>query len=192
MPNAPTTSEAYEILIKSIGDLCTDLNSGHFRPLLESDVNCYLFHRMIENTCPLENLYSQTRIYGIKKGNRRYDLVIGHSQTNDATVVPSLVVQIKCFQERGQTIQQYNRLYKLIFSEDLPSLEQAYKNFSNCEVELIMDQAFAPSHIHGYLDGYSAGTLRREYITQRFIASSLKAYWVCNDDAAKMTFKILA
>jgi hypothetical protein len=95
MPTVPTTSEAYEMLEKSLWNLCADLNCDRFRPLFESDVGCYLFYRMLENKRPLEHLYCQTRINGIHKGDRRYDLVVGHSETDDATVVPSLVVQIK-------------------------------------------------------------------------------------------------
>ena len=192
MTKVPTTSEAYAMLEQSLSGMCADLNSNQFRPLLESDVGCYLYYRMLENKCALEHLYSETRINGIRKGNRRFDLVVGHSETNDATVVPSLVVQIKCFQKRGQTIQQFHRRYHQIYEEDLPSLEQAYHCFADCEVEVVLDQAQTSTHVHGYLDGITANEVRHEYLTKRFTASSIKMYWICADDTGKMTTKVLA
>jgi len=192
MTKVPTTSEAYKMLEQSLSDMCADLNGDRFRPLLESDVGCYLYYRMLENSCSLEHLYSETRINGIRKGNRRFDLVVGHSETNDATVVPNLVIQIKCFQKRGQTIQQFHRRYHQIYEEDLPSLEQAFNCFADCEVEVILDQAQTSTHVHGYLDGITANEVRHDYLAKRFIAASINMYWVCADDKGKMTTKVLA
>jgi hypothetical protein len=91
VPKMPTTTESFRLLRQAVSDLAKRLNTAEFTPLLESDLNCLLFHDLLQGGCPLRYLYAETRVRGITKGNRRYDIVIGNSETTDATVEPCLM-----------------------------------------------------------------------------------------------------
>jgi hypothetical protein len=113
------TPSAFELLRKSLQELCDAFNRREFSPLLEADVAAYLYHRLLENGCPLPSLYGETRICGIAGKNRKFDIVVGKVNTALACIQPVLVVQIKCFQRWGLSHQQRRRRFAEILSEDI-------------------------------------------------------------------------
>jgi len=119
------TKTAFNLLQKSLKDLCDAFNQAEFFPLLEADVAAYLYHRLLENGCPLSEVYNETRLCGLPRGKRKFNLAIGTVDTVRGCVQPALITQIKAFQRWGFSHQQHRRRFEGIISEDIESLKQA-------------------------------------------------------------------
>lgn len=171
------TNTAFELLQRSLQDLCDAFNQKKFFPLLEADLAAYLYHRLLENGVPLSEMFSETRLCGISKGERKFDLVIGTVNTIRACIQPVLVIQIKAFQRWGHSPQQHKRRFEKILSEDIPSLQQASSILQNGRVEVIIDLALS-SQCTGYLRGKWNGSIRRDVVKERCKEAKIALFWV--------------
>lgn len=147
------TDTALELLNRSLEDLCLDLNRERFFPLLEADIAAYLYHQLLENGCPLNRLFLETRVCGVEDERRRkYDLVMGEVQLESACVDPVLVAEIKCFQRWGHTPSQHRHRFRGILENDLESLGEASQVLPEGRFEIVVDLVSSPLS-HGYLTG---------------------------------------
>ncbi|MCX8062990.1 MAG: hypothetical protein N3D16_10460 [Anaerolineales bacterium] len=171
------TNTAFELLQRSLQDLCDAFNQKKFFPLLEADLAAYLYHRLLENGAPLSEVFSETRLCGISKGERKFDLVIGTVDTTLGCIYPVLVIQIKAFQRWGHSPKQHRRRFEKILSEDIPSLKQASSILQNGRVEVIVDLVLR-SQYTGYLSGKWNGRTRRDVLEERCKEAKIALFWV--------------
>jgi hypothetical protein len=157
------TLTAFNLLRNSLQDLCDAFNRKEFLPLLEADVAAYLYYRLLENGCPLSNLYSETRVCGIAGQKRKFDVVIGLVNTSLACIQPVLVAQIKCFQRWGLSHQQHRRRFEGIISDDIESLRQVEKVLQSGRIEIVADFVLTPQST-GYLSGTWNNQRRRDVL----------------------------
>ncbi len=158
-------------------DLCDVFNRKEFQPLLEADVAAYLYHRLLENGCPLSSLYSETRVCGIGGEKRKFDIVIGAVNTSLACIQPVLVAQIKCFQRWGFTHQQLKRRFEDIITEDIESLKQLAHVLQSGRIEIVADFRFTRQGT-GYLSGIWNQQRRRDVLADLCKASGITLFWV--------------
>jgi len=170
------TKTAFSLLQKSLKDLCDAFNKGEFFPLLEADVAAYLYHRLLENGCPLSEIYNETRLCGLPRGERKFDLVIGTVDTDLGCVQPVLITQIKAFQRWGFSHQQYKRRFEGIISEDIESLKQASRILRDGRVEVIADFVFTLQSA-GYLNGMWDKRQRRDVLVELCKGASVSLFW---------------
>jgi hypothetical protein len=170
------TNSGFELLCKSLQDLCDSFNRKEFQPLLEADAAAYLYHRLLENGCPLPNLYSETRLWGIFGEHRKFDIVIGTIDTSYACIQPILIVQIKCFQRWGLSPQQHRRRFEGIVQEDIESLKQAAGILENGRVELIFD-FLSTTQSMGYLSGNWYKKNRRDVLIDLCKCNNISLIW---------------
>lgn len=171
------TKTAFDLLRKSLQDLCDAFNQKKFFPLLEADVAAYLYHRLLENGCLLSEVYNETRLCGLSHGKRKFDLVIGTVNTDSGCVKPVLVVQIKAFQRWGHSSQQHRHRFEGILTEDIESLKQASSILQNGRAEVIADFVFTPQR-PGYLSGKRAGRIRRDVLAELCKEAEIALFWV--------------
>ena len=171
------TKIAFDLLRRSLQDLCNAFNGGQFFPLLEADVAAYLYHRFLENGCPLSEIYNETRLCGISRGERKFDLVIGAVNTVLGCIQPVLVVQIKAFQRWGHSPQQHRRRFEGIVSEDIESLKQVSSILQDGRVEVIADFVFT-SQNSGYLSGTWHDSIRRDILAGLCKEANISLFWV--------------
>lgn len=172
------TRTAFELLDSSLQDLCRDFNGQVFFPLLEADVAAYLYHRLLENGCPLKQLFVETRVCDVPDERRRkYDLVVGNANLEQACVEPVLIAEIKCFQRWGHTPQQHRHRFEGILTGDLRSLQEAAEVLPFGRVEIIVDLVVT-SQKTGYLTGTWHGQGRRERLTLECRDRDVSLLWV--------------
>lgn len=171
------TKTAFDLLQRSLQDLCNAFNQEKFFPLLEADVAAYLYHRLLENGCPLSEIYSETRLCGISRGERKFDLVIGTINADHGCVQPVLVVQIKAFQRWGHSPQQHRRRFEGVLSGDIESLKQISSTLQNGRAEVIADFVFT-SQSGGYLSGKWKDRIRRDILAELCKEANIALFWV--------------
>lgn len=172
------TAIAFEMLNRSLQDLCRDFNREEFLPLLEADVGAYLYHRLLENGCPLKCLFIESRVCGVGDERRRkYDLVVGAVDLRSACVEPVLIAEIKCFQRWGHTSQQHRRRFEGILSNDLKSLGEAAEVLPVGRFEIVVDLVFTSETV-GYLTGTWYGEERREKLVRACGEVGASLLWV--------------
>lgn len=185
------TKSAFDLLQRSLQDLCDAFNQKKFFPLLEADVAAYLYYRFLENGCPLSEIYSETRLCGVSRGERKFDLVIGQVNTILGCVQPVLVVQIKAFQRWGHSPQQHRRRFKSVLSEDIESLKQISGILQDGRAEVIADFVFT-SQSSGYLSGKWNGRIRRDILAELCREANIALFWVRPDRQGQMEMERIA
>jgi len=172
------TATAFELLSKSLQDLCRDFNQKRFLPLLEADITAYLYHRLLVNGCSLKCLFTETRVCGVTDERRRkYDLVMGEVDPRSACVKPVLIAEIKCFQRLGHTHQQHRRRFEEIISSDLTALNEASEVLPVGRFEIIIDLVFTSQTV-GYLTGTWYGEKRRDSLVRHCRNVGISLLWV--------------
>ncbi len=168
---------AAELLQKALQDVCDAFNRKEFQPLLEADVAAYLYHRLLENGCPLLNLYSESRICGLPRGKRKFDIVIGTVNTSSACINPLLVAQLKCFQRWGHSPRQHQRRFEGVISGDIESLKELASILQEGRFEIIVDLALTARTV-GYLNGTWNGRRRRDVLIDLCKDNAISLIWL--------------
>ena len=167
---------AFDLLRRSLQDLCDAFNQQKFFPLLEADVAACLYHRLLENGCPLSEIYSETRLCGISREERKFDLAIGTINPVLGCVQPVLVVQIKAFQRWGHSSQQHRRRFEGVLLEDIESLKQISSILQDGRAEVIADFVLT-SQGSGYLSGKWNGRIRRDMLAELCKEATIALFW---------------
>jgi hypothetical protein len=157
------SAEAYAALTRAIADLCDDVNSGSFSPLLEADIAAHLYHRLLTNGCPPGVVHLATRICGELERTRKPDLVLGDLVTQQACIRPALICELKVFPRRGFTDQQMQHRFDGIRTNDIPTLDEMSPVLSAGRVEIIAD-FFVSRDRMGYLTGTWNGKRRIDVV----------------------------
>lgn len=171
------TQAAFDLLQKALQDFCEAFNRKEIFPLLEADVTAYLYHRLLENGCSPAMVYNETRLCGISKGERKYDLVIGTMNIEHACIQPVLVVQVKVFQRWGHSHQQHRRRFEGILNEDLESLGEITDLLHNGRAEVVVDLVYTSKRT-GYLSGYWKKDKRLDCLITRCKERNIALFWV--------------
>lgn len=171
------TTTAVELFQKALQDICDAFNRKEFQPLLEADVAAYFYHRLLENGCPLLNLYSETRICGLPRSKRKFDIAIGTVNTSSACVNPLLVAQIKCFQRWGHSPQQHRHRFEGVISEDIESLKELASILQEGRFEIIIDLVLTAQTV-GYLNGTWNERRRRDVLIDLCKNNAISLIWL--------------
>ena len=140
-----------EVLRRTIHRLKHDILDRGYQPILEADINGWLFHFLAgDESVEIHELHSDTRVCG---ASGFFDLAIGpfgEAADGRPCITPRLVVEIKFFPESGFTPQQHRVHYEHILDDDLRKLGELAADVE-CAASLAVDGK-----------GYLAGTYHRE------------------------------
>ncbi|MCL5985736.1 MAG: hypothetical protein M1371_04130 [Actinobacteria bacterium] len=146
---------------KIVEQICLDSESGLFVPILEMDVNGYLYHLFIANKlCELNKIHPCTRIIGSNNTSEKYDLVVGNVELREdgrPAVLPEIIIEIKIF-PKGFTNRQLQIRFEHIFNDDLRKLG-AIESKIPIKVQFVYDAV-------GYLDGLYKNENRENYLAK--------------------------
>lgn len=181
------TKEALRLLKSSLTDLCIAFNEAKFTPILEADIASFLYHRLIVNGCPPESLYMNTRVCGLKKHYRKYDLAIGTLNKEDACLTPVLIAQLKAFQRWGLKDQQHRRRFQEVINNDIPSLDEASKTLVNGRVHIVSDLHLSADNT-GFLEGWwqESSSTKIELLTNLCKDLGIWLFWIRPDTDGKV------
>lgn len=160
------TGEARTQLLAALEDFCTDFNAERFLPILEADIAGYLFHRLLVNGCPLDQIHLATRVCGKMARSRKPDVVIGALNRATACVVPVLIAEIKVFQRWGHSDQQMRHRFSGLIAEDLVSLEESASVLHSGRIEVVFD-LYVSARRRGYLTGTWEGKMRGQLVESK-------------------------
>ena len=129
--------------IRLVEEMCRQVEQGKFKPILEADLNCFLYHSIIaKELCLLSKIHSDTRVISSKNKNKRYDLVVGVIEPRDEdgrpAATPKAIIEIKIFPAGFQNAQ-HSRHFSAVLESDLPKLG-ALKTKPPVLIEFIFDE----------------------------------------------------
>lgn len=165
---------------KLIRRIAADANSGSFKPILEADLQGYLYHLLLSETgFTARDVHLNTRLYVSKNDNDKFDLAIGkivnRKTDKRPSVDPEVVVEIKMFAS-GFTNQQKCRRFRGI-SEDMDRLADLKVNKKTLLIQLVYDDT-------GHLVNGNRGESRKQKLIQHCesLRRDVRLILVCRKD----------
>jgi len=171
------TQGARAALDTALSDLCRSFNAGTFTPILESDVAAFLYHRLVTNGVPSNEVYLASRVCGEAARSRKPDIVLGSLKTPQACIEPALICELKVFQRWGHSDQQMRHRFMGILDEDLRSLEQMRAFLETGRVEIVADFHLRARQ-GGYMSGTWNGSRRIDVVAERCREIGADLFWI--------------